>query len=73
MAYMAKKNIKTKKNQLETTSFPFLFKYIYKNMNKILTEILHQIFKELLNDSPKDGYSVLMVNREWCNIIIPIL
>jgi hypothetical protein len=42
-------------------------------MNKILTEILHQIFKELLKDSPKDGYSVLMVNREWCNIIIPIL
>ncbi|GES72726.1 hypothetical protein GLOIN_2v1544654 [Rhizophagus clarus] len=42
-------------------------------MNKILTEILQQIFKELLKDSAKDGYSALMVNREWCNTMIPML
>ncbi|CAB4426240.1 unnamed protein product [Rhizophagus irregularis] len=42
-------------------------------MNKLLTEIKFQIFRELLKDYTKDGYPALMVNREWCNIIISIL
>ncbi|RIA88001.1 hypothetical protein C1645_776017 [Glomus cerebriforme] len=42
-------------------------------MDNLLTEILQQIFRELLRDSPKDGFSALMVNRKWCKTIIPII
>uniref|UniRef100_U9T5V4 F-box domain-containing protein n=1 Tax=Rhizophagus irregularis (strain DAOM 181602 / DAOM 197198 / MUCL 43194) TaxID=747089 RepID=U9T5V4_RHIID len=41
-------------------------------MSKLNKDILFLIFEELQDDS-KSLFSCLMVNRTWCEIVIPIL
>src|SRR6266536_605332 len=42
-------------------------------MFKLNRDVLYLIFKELQDTSEKTLYSCLLVNKTWCEIIIPIL
>jgi hypothetical protein len=41
-------------------------------MSKLNRDVLYLIFEELKNDK-KTFHSCLLVNRTWCEMIIPIL
>src|SRR5213594_463245 len=41
-------------------------------MTKLNVDCLHLIFNELLEDS-NSLYSCLLFNKEWCNVVAPIL
>src|ERR1700753_3807320 len=48
---------------------PYSF-FLKKKMNKLNIDCLVLIFDEM---EKKSLYSCLLVNKEWCNIVVPIL
>jgi hypothetical protein len=50
----------------------FILKHFSLRMSKLNKDILYLIFEELQDDS-KSLFSCLMVNRCWCETVIPIL
>src|SRR5436190_7101633 len=53
---------------------PYFFKFIILNLKMIKLNIdcLKLIFDELKEDG-NSLYSCLLVNKEWCNVVVPIL
>src|SRR6266498_1877213 len=50
----------------------FFLSFEYKKMSKLNKDVLFSLFKELQDDS-KSLFSCLMVNKLWCETMIPVL
>src|SRR5206468_936370 len=54
-------------------TFTYLFlKRKKKKMSKLNKDVLSMIFGELLDDN-NSLYSLILVNRMWCEVAVPIL